>query len=231
VKELQFEKPDEETAATGSRRNAEAGFMQQKSQEILGKQKRFLACRCRTLFEKTYPERDLVCTRDMGELIRKAASRQLAAVIAEPMNGEGGFIAPLKEYYPIVAKIIRKYGGVWIGDEVRIDLGRTGGTWFGLDHWGVQPNVITNAKGLADGLPAGDTRATPELADSLEGLTISTIGGHLRSARTAKATIGPLESEPLWGNARFTGRYLRERRRSCRKSTSASERSAGWASC
>jgi adenosylmethionine-8-amino-7-oxononanoate aminotransferase len=95
VQELQIEKLDEETAATGSRRNAEAGFMQRKSQDILGKQKRFLACCYRTLFEKTYPERDLVCTRDMGELIRKVASCQLAAVIAEPMNGGGGFIAPL----------------------------------------------------------------------------------------------------------------------------------------
>jgi 4-aminobutyrate aminotransferase-like enzyme len=59
-------------------------------------------------FEKTYPEHDLVYTRDMGELIRNVASCQLAAVIAEPMNSGGGFITPLKEYYPIVAKIIRK---------------------------------------------------------------------------------------------------------------------------
>jgi 4-aminobutyrate aminotransferase-like enzyme len=108
VKELQLVKPGEEKAAMGSRRNAEAGFMQRKSHLILGKQKRSLDCRYRTLFEKTCPERDLVCTRDMEELIRKAARRKLGAIIAEPMNGEGGFIAPLKEYHPIVAKIIRK---------------------------------------------------------------------------------------------------------------------------
>lgn len=74
VQELQLEKPDEETAATGSRRNAEAGFMQRKSQDILGKQKRVLVCCNRTMFERGYPERDLVCTWDMGELIRKVAS-------------------------------------------------------------------------------------------------------------------------------------------------------------
>jgi 4-aminobutyrate aminotransferase-like enzyme len=170
VKEVQLEKPGEEKAAMGSRRNAEAGFMQRKSQGIPGKQKRSLDCRYRTLFERTCPERDLVCTRDMEELICKAASRQLAAIIAEPMDGEVGFIAPLKEYQAIVAKIIRKYGDVWIGDEVRTGLGRAGGTWFGLDPWGVQPNMITIAKGLAVALPAGDTGATPELADSLEEL-------------------------------------------------------------
>jgi 4-aminobutyrate aminotransferase-like enzyme len=160
-------------------------------------------------FEKTYPGCELVCARDMEEMIRTATSGQLAAFIAEPIQGVGGFITPPREYFSIVAEIIRKYGGVFISDEVQTGLGRTGGKWFGIEHWGVQPEVITMAKGLANGFPVGATMATPEVADSLRGLTISTFGGNPVAARAAKATIDFIESESLLENARVTGQYLR----------------------
>jgi 4-aminobutyrate aminotransferase len=147
----------------------------------------------------------------MEEMIRTATSGQLAAFIAEPIQGVGGFITPPKEYFLIVAEIIRKYGGVFISDEVQTGLGRTGGKWFGIEHWGVQPDILTMAKGLANGLPAGATIAAPEIADSLKGLTISTFGGNPVSARAAKATIDLIESEGLLENARVVGQYLRER--------------------
>ncbi len=161
-------------------------------------------------FEKTYPECDLVCARDMEEMIRTATSGQLAAFIAEPIQGVGGFVTPPKEYFPIVAEIIRRHGGVFISDEVQTGLGRTGGKWFGIEHWGVQPDIITMAKGLANGLPAGATIATPEIADSFKGLTISTFGGGPVAARAAKATIDFIESEGLLENARVTGQHLRD---------------------
>jgi 4-aminobutyrate aminotransferase len=162
-------------------------------------------------FEKTYPDCELVCARDMEEMIRTATSGQLAAFIAEPIQGVGGFITPPKEYFSIVAEIIRKYGGVFISDEVQTGLGRTGGKWFGIEHWDVQPDILTMAKGLANGLPAGATVAVPEIADSLRGLTISTFGGNPVSARAAKATIDLIESDGLLENARVVGQYLRER--------------------
>lgn len=162
-------------------------------------------------FEKTYPDCNLICARDIEEMIRTATSGQLAAFIAEPIQGVGGFITPPKEYFSIVAEIVRKYGGVFISDEVQTGFGRTGGKWFGIEHWGVQPDIITAAKGMANGAPVGATIATPEIADSLKGLTISTFGGNPVASRTSKATIDFIESENLLENARVVGEYLRDR--------------------
>ncbi len=162
-------------------------------------------------FEKTYPDCNLVCARDLEELIRTATNGQLAAFIAEPIQGVGGFITPPKEYFGIVAEIIRKYGGVFISDEVQTGLGRTGGKWFGIEHWGVEPDIITAAKGLANGSPIGATVAKPEIADALKGLTISTFGGNPVTARAAKATLDFVETENLLENARVVGGYLRDR--------------------
>ena len=161
-------------------------------------------------FEKTYPGCELICARDMEEMIQTATSGQLAAFIAEPIQGVGGFITPPKEYFSIVAEIIRRYGGIFISDEVQTGLGRTGGKWFGIEHWGVQPDIITVAKGLGNGLPVGATIASPEIADAFKGLTISTFGGNPVSACAAKATIDWIESEGLLENARAVGRHLRE---------------------
>lgn len=162
-------------------------------------------------FEKTYPDCNLICARDIEEMIRTATSGQLAAFIAEPIQGVGGFVTPPKEYFPIVAEIIRRYGGVFISDEVQTGFGRTGGKWFGIEHWGVEPDIITAAKGMANGTPIGATIATPEIADSLKGLTISTFGGNPVTARAAKATIDFLESEKLLENAQVVGEYLKDR--------------------
>ena len=71
----------------------------------------------------------------------------------------GGFITPPKEYFGIVAEIVRKYGGVFISDEVQTGWGRTGDKWWGIEQWGVTPDIITSAKGLANGLPIGLTAA------------------------------------------------------------------------
>jgi 4-aminobutyrate aminotransferase len=161
-------------------------------------------------FEKTYPDCNLVCARDIEELIRTATSGQLAAFIAEPIQGVGGFVTPPKEYFSIVAEIVRKHGGVFISDEVQTGFGRTGGKWFGIEHWGVQPDMMTAAKGMANGAPIGATIATPEIADSLKGLTISTFGGNPVTACAAKATIDFIESENLMENARVVGGCLCE---------------------
>jgi 4-aminobutyrate aminotransferase-like enzyme len=110
-----------------------------------------------------------------------------------------------------VADIVRRYGGVFISDEVQTGFGRTGGKWFGIEHWGVQPDIITAAKGMANGAPVGATIASPEIADALKGLTISTFGGNPVTSRAAKATIDFIESENLLDNARVVGSYLRDR--------------------
>ena len=71
----------------------------------------------------------------------------------------GGFITPPKEYFQIVEKIVRNHGGLFISDEVQTGWGRTGGKWFGIEQWGVTPDIITSAKGLGNGSPIGLTVA------------------------------------------------------------------------
>src|SRR6185369_17493579 len=107
------------------------------------------------------------------------------------------FITPPREYFEIVAGIVKKFGGIFISDEVQTAWGRTGGKWFGIEHYGVVPDVITSAKGLGNGLPIGITIATPEVADGVRGLTISTFGGNPVTTTAAKAVIDFIEEENL----------------------------------
>ena len=123
----------------------------------------------------------------------------------------GGFITPPKEYFPIVAGIVKKYGGVFISDEVQTAWGRTGGKWFGIEQWGVMPDIITSAKGLGNGSPIGLTVARPEIADAMKGVTISTFGGNPVTTTAAKAVIDFIEEHKLAINAAEVGAYLRGR--------------------
>src|SRR4051794_28046578 len=119
-------------------------------------------------FGQTYPSCEMQCATDMEELIKTSTSGRVAALIAEPIQGVGGFIPPPKEYFPIVSKIVRNYGGIFISDEVQTAWGRTGNKWFGIEHWGVVPDVITSAKGLANGSPIGVTVAKSAVADAVK---------------------------------------------------------------
>lgn len=160
-------------------------------------------------FGLTYPECELRCARDVEELIRTSTSGRVAGFIAEPIQGVGGFITPPREYFAIVAEIVRKAGGIFISDEVQTAWGRTGGKWFGIEHYGVTPDVITSAKGLGNGCPIGVTVATPEVAAGVTGLTISTFGGNPVTTTAAKAVLDFIEAENLLANAAETGSYLR----------------------
>jgi 4-aminobutyrate aminotransferase-like enzyme len=160
-------------------------------------------------FGLTYPECDVRCARDMEELIRTTTSGRVAGFIAEPIQGVGGFITPPKEYFQIVEKIVRNHGGIFISDEVQTGWGRTGDKWFGIEHWGVTPDVITGAKGLGNGSPIGLTVAKPQVADSVKGLTISTFGGNPVTSAQAKAVLDFIEEQNLAANCAETGAYLR----------------------
>lgn len=162
-------------------------------------------------FGLTYPSCEVKCAQDVEELIRTTTSGRIAGFIAEPIQGVGGFITPPPEYFRIVEGIVRRYGGIFISDEVQTGWGRTGSRWFGIEHYGVTPDIITGAKGLGNGFPIGVTVAAPEVADSLRGVTISTFGGNPVAAATAKAVLDFIEAEKLRVNAAETGQYLRER--------------------
>lgn len=158
----------------------------------------------------TYPSCGVACAKDIEELIRTTTTGRIAGFLAEPIQGVGGFITPPPEYFEIAVGIIKKYGGVFICDEVQTGFGRTGGTMWGIEHWGVEPDIMTMAKGVANGLPLGVTIATPEIAASLKALTISTFGGNPVSCAAANATIQLIEEEDLPKNAERMGRLLRE---------------------
>ncbi len=160
-------------------------------------------------FGLAYPSCEVRCAQDFEDLIQTTTSGRVAGVIAEPIQGFGGFITPPKEYFQIVAAIVRKHGGVVISDEVQTAWGRTGGKWFGIEHYGVVPDVITSAKGLGNGTPIGLTVATPEVAAAVKGSTISTFGGNPVAATAAKAVLDFIEEEDLLSNAAETGAYLR----------------------
>jgi 4-aminobutyrate aminotransferase-like enzyme len=160
-------------------------------------------------FGQTYPECGVRCARDIEELIRTTTSGRIAAFIAEPIQGVGGFITPPQEYFQIVEGIVRKHGGIFISDEVQTGWGRTGGKWFGIEQYGVTPDIITGAKGLGNGAPIGLTVARAEIADSVRGLTISTFGGNPISATAAKAVIDYIDEHRLAAHAAETGAHLR----------------------
>ncbi len=151
----------------------------------------------------------LECARDVEELIQTSTSGQVAAFIAEPVMGVGGFITPPKDYFKVVTDIVRRYGGIFICDEVQTGWGRTGDKWCGIEHWEVEPEVMTFAKGMANGSPIGCTTAIPEVADKYPSLTFSTFGGNPVTSAAALATIRVIEENDLPTNARIGGDYLR----------------------
>lgn len=156
-----------------------------------------------------YPSCEIRCAKDLDELIRTTTTGKIAGFIAEPIQGVGGFITPPPEYFQIAVEIIRKYGGVFICDEVQTGFGRTGGKMFGIEQWGVEPEIMTMAKGVANGMPLGVTIATPEIADAFKSATISTFGGNPMSSAAANATLDVIESEDLPRNAEMQGKRLR----------------------
>ncbi len=161
--------------------------------------------------DKTYPDCGVACAKDVEAVIQTATSGQVAAFIAEPIQGLGGFITPPPEYFKIVFKIVKDYGGLFIADEVQTGWGRTGKKWFGIEQWEVIPDMMTAAKGLANGTPIGATITSPEIAASFKGLQISTFGGNPVSCVAAKATIDVIEADNLRDNAAVVGAYFRQK--------------------
>ena len=156
-----------------------------------------------------YPDCGVRCAKDIEELIQTTTTGKIAGFLAEPIQGVGGFITPPPEYFQIAVDIVRRYGGVFICDEVQTGFGRTGAKMFGIEHWGVEPDVMTMAKGVANGMPLGVTIATEEIANAFKAMTISTFGGNPMSCAAANATLDVIEGEDLPANADVQGRRLR----------------------
>ncbi len=160
-------------------------------------------------FGLKYPECDVRCARDVEDVIKTTTSGRPAAFLAEPIQGVGGFVTPPKEYFQIVAGIVRKHGGLIISDEVQTAWGRTGGKWWGCEQYGFTPDIITSAKGLANGSPIGLTLAADAVAKAVPAPTISTFGGNPVTSTAALAVLDFIEEKNLLANAADAGAHLR----------------------
>lgn len=159
--------------------------------------------------KQTYPSCGVACAKDLEELIQTTTTGRIAGMLAEPIQGVGGFVTPPKEYFQIASEIVRKYGGVFISDEVQTGFGRTGTMW-GIEQYGVEPDMMTMAKGIANGLPLGAIVATAPIADSLKKGSICTFGGNPVTSTAALKVIEIIERDSLAKNAEAMGAILRE---------------------
>jgi 4-aminobutyrate aminotransferase / (S)-3-amino-2-methylpropionate transaminase / 5-aminovalerate transaminase len=166
----------------------------------------------------TYPSCKLACAHALEDAFKRiVAPESVAAVIAEPVLGEGGFIAPPKEFFGIVQDICRKHGIVFIADEVQSGLGRTG-KFFAIEHYGVEPDLITTAKSLGGGLPIAAVTGRAEIMDApgVGGLG-STFAGNPASCAAALASIEIIEKEGLLARSTAIGKRFEERARNWQK--------------
>lgn len=153
----------------------------------------------------------LKCATDIEELIQTTTTGQIAGFLAEPIQGVGGFVVAPDGYFKVATDIVRKYGGLFICDEVQTGFGRTGGKMWGIEHHdGVEPDIMTMAKGIANGLPLGACLATVPVADAWKHGNIATFGGNPISTAAANATIDVITEENLPENAAVMGKLLRE---------------------
>ncbi len=151
----------------------------------------------------------LECAQDVEETIRTTTSSEIAAAMIEPIQGVGGFIIPPKEYFSKVYEIVKKYGGLYISDEVQAGVGRTGQYWFGVLHNGITPDMMTMAKGLGNGASIGGILTTPEIADSMRGkIHFNTYAGNPWATMQAAETLNILQDEDVLKKATDLGGYI-----------------------
>lgn len=160
-------------------------------------------------YGKTYPKCELHCINVIEKHYFKTLipADEVAAFIIEPIQGEGGYVVPPPDYHQNLKKLAEKYGILYVVDEVQSGMGRTG-KMFAIEHWGVEPDIVATAKGIASGMPLGAIIAKAEIMNAWEpGSHASTFGGNPVSCAAANATLALLESE-LMDNARKMGDIL-----------------------
>lgn len=152
-----------------------------------------------------------LCALELEEVIKYSTSGKIAAFIAEPISGFGGVIDPEPGYFPKAYDIVKKYGGLFIADEVQTGVGRTGNKFLGIEQWGVKPDIVTMAKGLGNGYPLGAVVTTRAIAESMRGKThFNTFGGNPVAMTVGEAVLDVLDAEKLPQNAATVGGYLKQ---------------------
>jgi len=159
-----------------------------------------------------HPGCDVACASYLNDFfITHVAAESTAALIVEPITGEGGFITPPREYFPKLIEICRQHGIVFIADEIQTGMGRTG-KMFAIEHWGVEPDLVTTAKSLAAGLPLSAVVGRKEMMDAPQvGGLGGTYGGNPLCCQAALAVLDVFEEEKLLEKSERIGRKLRDR--------------------
>jgi 4-aminobutyrate aminotransferase len=154
---------------------------------------------------------DLYCVKWIKEELFKTlvAPEEIAAIFVEPIQGEGGYIVPPREFHEEIYKLAKEFGLLYVADEVQAGMGRTG-KMFASTHFGIKPDIITVAKGIASGMPLSATIAHEKIMDWGRGTHASTFGGNPVSCAAALTTIQLLEDR-LIDNAARMGKYLIKR--------------------
>lgn len=153
----------------------------------------------------------LECADDVEDTIQTSTSGQIAGMFVEPIQGVGGFIVPPKDYFPRVQEILKKYGGLYISDEVQAGVGRTGKHWFGVLHNGIVPDMMTMAKGLGNGASIGGLITREEVSESMRGkIHFNTFAGNPWASIQALETLNILEEENVLDRATLLGDRIME---------------------
>jgi len=163
-------------------------------------------------FGLKYPGCDVACADYLNEFfISHVAAETTAALIAEPVQGEGGFVTPPPEYFSKLIKICHDNGIVFIDDEIQSGMGRTG-KMFAVNHWKVEPDLVTVAKSLAAGMPLSAVIGRKEVMDTVHPSGVGgTYGGNPVACRAALAVLDIIEEENLLKKAEILGKKLKER--------------------
>lgn len=157
------------------------------------------------------------CAKCLEDVIRFETSGDVAAFIAEPVMGEGGILVPPSNYFREIKKVLDQHGILFIADEVQSGFGRTG-KMFAIEHYGVVPDILVTAKGIADGFPLSAFTTRPEIAAAFQpGDHLSTFGGNPVCCAAALANIEVMLEENLPWKAAQTGEYARKSLRELQK--------------
>ena len=138
-------------------------------------------------------------------LAHSVPPEECAAILVEPIQGEGGYVVPTDGFFPALRRLCDKHGILLIADEVQSGVGRTG-KWWAIEHWGVEPDIVCTAKGIASGMPLGAIIARASVMDWPQGAHGNTFGGNPVACSAALATLDLIE-ESYMHNAAELGEY------------------------
>jgi len=166
----------------------------------------------RCSYSLQYPSCEVHCAHHIEDTFKRVvAAESVAAVIVEPILGEGGFVTPPREFYPVLAEICRKHGILLIADEVQTGFSRTGAT-FACERFGLEPDLIAMAKSLGGGLPLAAVTGRAEIMDAPgSGQLGGTFAGNPAACEAALAVLDIIEKENLNARANHLGEMFRKR--------------------